>query len=154
MVTCSMVKSAGKYARCAGVSLVECLVASALALSLLTGIVMVAAELIATTQAMERRSDQVTRAGQLFAFLEQMLASAELPSQWPQPAAASPPLGASNGDPCTPPSARGVSKAWGGIWIVDLGGLDCLHLNDSGQGLYIERVERCDDACPPKAARR
>ena len=65
-----MVKSAGKYARCAGVSLVECLVASALALSLLTGIVMVAAELIATTRAMERRSDQVTRAGQLLTFLK------------------------------------------------------------------------------------
>ena len=145
-----MIKSVGKTARCRGVSLVECMVASALALSLSTSVAMIAAELITAAQATERRSDQVTRAGQLFAFLEQMLASAELPSQWPQPAAASPPLGASNGDPCTPPSARGVSKAWGGIWIVDLGGLDCLHLNDSGQGLYIERAERCDDACPPQ----
>ena len=84
-----MVEGARKYARCGGVSLVECLVASALALSLLAGITMIAAELIAETQATERRSDQVTRAEQLFAFLEQMVKTAGLPSRWPQPAGAS-----------------------------------------------------------------
>ena len=151
MVTCPMVKSAGKYARCAGVSLVECLVASALALSLLTGIVMVAAELIATTQAMERRSDQVTRTGQLFTFLERMVATAGLPSQWPQPAVASLQLGATSADPCTPPSARDVSTTWGGIWIVDLAALDCIDPDDSSQALYIERVETCGDVCPKQA---
>ena len=146
-----MVKSAGKYARCGGVSLVECLVASALALSLLTGIVMVAAELIATTQVMERRSDQVTRAGQLFTFLERMGATAGLPSQWPQPAGASLQLGATSADPCTPPSVRDVSTTWGGIWIVDLAALDCVDPNDSSQALYIERVETCGDVCPQQA---
>jgi len=151
MVTCPMVKSAGKYARCGGVSLVECLVASALALSLLTGIVMVAAELIATTQVMERRSDQVTRAGQLFTFLERMVATAGLPSQWPQPAGASLQLGATSADPCTPPSVRDVSTTWGGIWIVDLAALDCVDPNDSSQALYIERVETCGDVCPQQA---
>jgi hypothetical protein len=151
MVTCPMVKSAGNNARCAGVSLVECLVASALALSLLTGIVMVAAELIATTQAMERRSDQVTRTGQLFTFLERMVATAGLPSQWPQPAVASLQLGATSADPCTPPSARDVSTTWGGIWIVDLAALDCIDPNESSQALYIERVETCGDVCPQQA---
>ena len=151
MATRQMGKSAGKYVWCGGMSLVECLVASALALSLLTGIAVIAAELITTTQAVERRSDQVMRAGQLFAFLEQMLTTAGLPSQWPQPAPASSPHGATGVDPCTPPSVRGVSTTWGGIWIVDLATLDCLHLNDGGQGLYIERVESCGDVCPQQA---
>jgi len=146
-----MVRSAEKYARCGGASLVECLVASALARSLLTGIVMVAAELIATTQAMERRSDQVTRAGQLFMFLERMVATAGLPSQWPQPAGASLQLGATSADPCTPPSARDISTTWGGIWIVDLAALDCIDPDDSSQALYIERVETCGDVCPKQA---
>lgn len=146
-----MVRSAEKYARCGGVSLVECLVASALALSLLTGIAMIAAELIATTQSMERRSDQVTRAGQLLTFLERMVATAGLPSQWPQPAGASLQLGATSADPCTPPSARGISTNWGGIWIVDLAALDCINSNDSSQALYIERVEACGDVCPQQA---
>ena len=151
MVICQMVRSAEKYARCGGVSLVECLVASALALSLLTGIAMIAAELIATTQSMERRSDQVTRAGQLFTFLERMVATAGLPSQWPQPAGASLQLGATSADPCTPPSARGISTTWGGIWIVDLAALDCIDSNDSSQALYIERIETCGDVCPQQA---
>ena len=146
-----MAKSAGRCARCGGMSLVECLVASALALSLLTGIAVIAAELISATQATERRSDQVMRTGQLLAFLEQMVTKAGMPSQWPQPAAASSPYGASSVDPCTPPSVRGVSTTWGGIWIVDLATLDCLQLNDGGQGLYIERVERCGDVCPHQA---
>jgi hypothetical protein len=118
---------------------------------LLTGIAMIAAELIATTQAMERRSDQVTRAGQLFTFLERMVATAGLPSQWLQPAGASLQLGATSADPCTPPSVRGISTTWGGIWIVDLAALDCIDSNDSGQALYIERVETCGDVCPQQA---
>lgn len=148
MIIRQMAKSTRKYAWCGGMSLVECLVASALALGLLTGIAVIAADLITTTQATERRSDQVMRAGQLLAFLDQMLTTAGLPSQWPQPAAASSAHGASSVDPCTPPSVRGVSTTWGGIWIVDLATLDCLQLNDGGQGLYIERVERCGDVCP------
>ena len=146
-----MVRSAEKYARCGGVSLVECLVASALALSLLTGIAVIAAELIATTQSMERRSDQVTRAGQLLTFLERMVATAGLPSQWPQPAGAPLQLGATSADPCTPPSARGINTTWGGIWIVNLAALDCIDSNDSSQALYIERVETCGDVCPQHA---
>ena len=146
-----MAKSAGRCARCGGMSLVECLVAFALALSLLTGIAVIAAELISATQATERRSDQVMRTGQLLAFLEQMVTKAGMPSQWPQPAAASSPYGASSVDPCTPPSVRGVSTTWGGIWIVDLATLDCLQLNDGGQALYIERVESCGDICPQQA---
>jgi len=146
-----MAKGASKYAWCDGMSLVECLVASALALSLLTGIAMIAVELITATQATERRSDQVMRAGQLLAFLEKMARTAGLPSQWPQPAAALSPHGVSSVDPCTPPSVRGVSTTWGGIWIVDLSTLDCIHLTDGGQGLYIERVERCGDVCPQQA---
>lgn len=146
-----MVEGARKYARCGGVSLVECLVASALALSLLAGITMIAAELIAETQATERRSDQVTRAEQLFAFLEQMVKTAGLPSRWPQPAGASLQVGVSAVDPCIPPSAKGVSKTWGGIWIVELAALDCIDSSDSGQGLYIERIEACDDVCAPQA---
>ena len=146
-----MVRGAEKYARCGGVSLVECLVACTLALSLLTGIAMIAAELIATTRAMERRSDQVTRAGQLLTFLEQMVATAGLPSQWPQPAGVSLQLGATSADPCTPPSARDVSTTWGGVWIVDLAALDCIDPNESSQALYIERVETCGDVCPQQA---
>jgi len=80
MATHQMVRSAGRCAWCGGMSLVECLAASALTLSLLTGIAVIAAELITTTQATERRSDQVTRAGQLFAFLEQMVTKAAMPS--------------------------------------------------------------------------
>ena len=128
-----MAESAGRCAGCSGMSLVECLVASALALSLLTGIAAIAAELITMAQATERRSDQVMRAGQLLAFLEKMVTTAGLPSQWPQPVVASSPHGASSVDPCTPPSVRGVSTTWGGIWIVDLATLGCLHLNDGGR---------------------
>ena len=146
-----MAKSAGRCAGCSGMSLVECLVASALALSLLTGIAMIAAELITTMQATERRSDQVMRAGQLLVFLEKMTRTAGLPSQWPQPAAALSPHGTSSVDPCTPPSVRGVSPTWGGVWTVDLATLDCLQLTDGGQGLYIERVESCGDVCPQQA---
>ena len=146
-----MAKSTGKYAWCNGMSLVECLVASALALSLLTGIAMIAAELITATQATERRTDQVTRSGQLITFIEQMVTTAGLPSQWPQPVAASLPHGASSVDPCIPPSVRGASTTWGGVWIVDLTTLDCLHFNDGGQGLYIEHVARCGDICPQQA---
>ena len=80
MATRQMAKSAGRCARCGGMSLVECLVASALALSLLTGIAVIAAELISATQATERRSDQVMRTGQLLAFLEQMVTKAAMPS--------------------------------------------------------------------------
>ena len=38
-----------------------------------------------------------------------------------------------------------------GIWIVDLAALDCIDSSDSGQGLYIERIEACDDVCPRQA---
>ena len=151
MVIRQMVKDAAKYARCGGLSLVECLVASALSLSLLTGIAMIAGELITATQATERRSDQVTRTGQLFAFLEQMVETTGLPSRWPQPPGSSLLVGISAVDPCIPPSAQGVRKSWGGIWIVDLAALDCIDRSDSGQGLYIERVEACDDVCPQHA---
>lgn len=148
MIIRQMAKSTRKYAWCGGMSLVECLVASALALGLLTGIAVIAADLITTTQATERRSDLVMRAGQLFAFLDQMVKTAGLPSQWPEAALASPQFGVSSVDPCTPSSSRGVSTTWGGIWIVDLATLDCIHVNDSGRALYIERVQVCDEVCP------
>ena len=135
--------------RLSGFSLIECLVVNALALGLLSILLVTSADMTSAAQKAGDRSEQAIRARQVFDFLESLAKTAQLPDRWI--------AGNLSTDiervqyslmgPCEGFEAAVPQPHWGGIAIVDLGELPCLTRADTGVGLYFERILPCPEQC-------
>ena len=136
--------------RLIGFSLVECLVANALTLLLLTALLGSSLEVIATVNLAAARTDQVIHLRQLNRYLDGALARAGMPTAW---RAAVQGDGATlamrhPADPCLAPDLMEPKPVWGGWSVVQLAEHPCLSVGAAEQGLYIEMVS------VPRALRR
>ncbi|MDG2459483.1 MAG: hypothetical protein P8M73_01250 [Luminiphilus sp.] len=123
------------------------MIATALAMGLITAVSGALAELMAVNHEMVARSDLMLRARQINRFLADQSVFAQLPGTrasigvtnlsdpaWDAPA-----------DPCISPLNWLERIRWGGVAIVDVTRLDCLR--GEGVGLYIESVLPCPEFC-------
>ena len=90
-----------------GFSIVACLIANTLALSMLSALFAASAELVATTYFSGERMDQGIRLRQVNRYLDSVLAMAQMPREWRQPKAASsaPPQWRAPSAPCSLPES-------------------------------------------------
>ena len=134
-----------------GFSLVECLIANALILVMISALISASLDVVVTTQLSAERSDQSLRLRQLRHYLDATVATARMPPEWSghqstvkvatpwqTPAA-----------PCESPSAVPVREHWGGVDLIDLDEAPCVPGNSTGEGLYVERVLPCPMHCEP-----
>jgi len=134
-----------------GFSLVECLIANALILVMISALISASLDVVVTTQLSAERSDQSLRLRQLRHYLDATVATARMPPEWSghqstvkvatpwqTPAA-----------PCESPSAVPVREHWGGVDLIDLDEAPCVPGNSTGEGLYVERVLPCPRHCEP-----
>ena len=132
-----------------GFSLVECLTANALALSMVSALAVTSASAISAVQRVAARSDQALQLGQIHRFLDAAMTHAGMPqawvagdteskveTAWPVPA-----------DPCQPPDVAGPLHSWGGLTIIDLSETPCLPGSATGKALYLELIRPCLTAC-------
>ena len=140
----------------AGFSLVECLIGNALALALVSLLVSVSADVIATVRLAAERSDQSLRLRQVHRFLDTALLTAKMPADWIVNAVESVPSSQwqSPADPCVSPAALGDRSQWGGLTIIDLANTPCLPGATAGYGLYVERVIPCPQDCKQRSGYR
>ena len=134
----------------AGMSLVECLVASALTLTLLALLMATGAQVMQSVNVAAARADQQLRLHQLGGFLDSVLGYAGLPSGWKGDARllAEDALAAiALSDPCTGPESAGYRDEWGGVALIDTARSDCFPGSTAQTGLYIETVRPCPEAC-------
>lgn len=134
----------------AGMSLVECLVASALTLTLLALLMATGAQVMQSVNVAAVRADQQLRIRQLGGFLDSVLGYAGLPSGWKGDARllAEDALAAiALSDPCTGPESAGYRHEWGGVALIDTARSDCFPGGTAQTGLYIETVRPCPEAC-------
>ena len=136
-----------------GFSIVACLIANTLALSMLSALFAASAELVATTYFSGERMDQGIRLRQVNRYLDSVLAMAQMPREWRQPKAASsaPPQWRVPSAPCSLPESLGGVGEWGGVSVIRLADAPCLPGKAQGSGLYIETIYPCPDACEPGA---
>ena len=133
----------------AGLSLVECLIANALALAMVSALAVTSASAISAVQRVAARSDQALQLGQIHRFLDAAVTHARMPqawvagdteskveTAWPVPA-----------DPCQPPDAAGPLHSWGGLTIIELSEAPCLPGSATGKALYLELIHPCLTAC-------
>ena len=133
----------------AGFSLVECLIANALVLGMLSALAVASASAISAVQRVAARSDQTLQLGQIHRFLDVAMTHAGMPlawvagdteskveTAWPVPA-----------DPCQPPDAAGPLHSWGGLTIIELSEATCLPGSATGKALYLELIHPCLTAC-------
>ena len=132
-----------------GFSIVACLIANTLALSMLSALFAASAELVATTHVAGERMDQGIRLRKVNRYLDSVLSMAQMPREWRQPKAASsaPPQWREPSDPCFLPESSGGRGEWGGVNIIRLDDAPCLPGKAQGLGLYIETIYPCPDAC-------
>jgi hypothetical protein len=135
--------------RLSGFSLIECLVVNALALGLLSILLVTSADMISAAQKAGDQSEQAIRARQVFDFLESLVKTAQLPDTWTAGNLSTDKETSQYSlmDPCEGFAAAVPQPHWGGIAIVDLGELPCLTRADPGVGLYFERVVPCPEQC-------
>lgn len=136
-----------------GFSIVACLIANTLALSMLSALFAASAELVATIHVAGERMDQGIRLRQVNRYLDSVLAMAQMPREWRQPKAASsvPPQWRVPSAPCSLPESLGGVGEWGGVSVIRLDEAPCLPGKAQGSGLYIETIYPCPDACEPGA---
>ena len=134
----------------AGMSLVECLVASALTLTLLALLMATGAQVMQSVNVAAARADQQLRLHQLGGFLDSALGYAGLPSGWKgdvrllaEDALAAIALS----DPCAGPESAGYRHEWGGVALIDTARSACFPGGTAQTGLYIETVRPCPEAC-------
>jgi len=133
----------------AGFSLVECLIANALALAMVSALAVTSASAISAVQRVAARSDQTLQLGQIHQFLDAAMTYARMPqawvasdteskaeTAWPVPA-----------DPCQPPDVAGPLHGWGGFTIIELSEAPCLPGSATGKALYLELIYPCLNAC-------
>ena len=135
--------------RLLGFSLIECLVVNALALGLMSILLVTSADVISAAQKSGNRSEQAIRARQVFDFLESLTKTAQLPDAWtagdiPNEREA---VQYSLINPCEGFETVVPQPLWGGLAIVDLATLSCLRSVEPGLGLYFERVLPCPEHC-------
>ena len=132
-----------------GFSLVECLVANALTLLLLTALLGSSLEVIATVSLAAARTDQVIQLRQLNRYLDGALARAGMPTAWRaavQSDGAMLPM-RHTADPCLAPDLMEPKPVWGGWSVVKLAEHPCISAGAAEQGLYIEMVNECPEHC-------
>ena len=135
--------------RPSGFSLIECLVVNALALVLLSILLVSSADMISAAQKAGDRSEQAVRARQVFDFLDSLVKTAQLPDTWTANGITSEgeAVQYSLMDPCKEFGTVVTQPHWGGFGIVELAKLSCLPGADTGVGLYVERVLPCPEEC-------
>ena len=135
--------------RLLGFSLIECLVVNALALGLLSILLVTSADIISAAQKAGDRSEQAIRARQVFDFLESLVKTAQLPDKWTtgDRLTENETIQYRLMDPCEGFETGVPQPHWGGVAIVDLATTPCLTSADTGVGLYFERVLPCPDQC-------
>ena len=135
--------------RLSGFSLIECLVVNALALGLLSILLVTSADMTSAAQKAGDRSEQAIRARQVFDFLESLAKTAQLPDTWTAGNISTDieRVQSSLMGPCEGFEGAVPQPHWGGIAIVDLGELPCLTRADTGVGLYFERILPCPEQC-------
>ena len=135
--------------RISGFSLIECLVVNALALGLLSILLVTSADMTSAAQKAGDRSEQAIRARQVFDFLESLAKTAQLPDTWTAGNISTDieRVQSSLMGPCEGFEGAVPQPHWGGIAIVDLGELPCLTRADTGVGLYFERILPCPEQC-------
>jgi hypothetical protein len=129
--------------------LIECLVVNALALTLLSILLVTSAEAISAARKAGDRSEQAIRARQVFDFLDSLVKTAKLPETWTAGDVSKEPEAVQYSlmDPCEA-IETGVPQAyWGGVAIVEVATTPCLSSADIGVGLYFERVLPCPEQC-------
>ncbi len=134
----------------AGMSLVECLVANALTLTLLALLMATGAQVIQSVNMVAARADQQLRLHQLGGFLDSTLGYAGLPPGWKGDSRllAEDALAAlAVSDPCAAPESLGYRHEWGGVALIDTAGSNCFPGSAAQTGLYIETVRPCPEAC-------
>jgi len=136
-----------------GFSIVACLIANTLALSMLSALFAASADLVATMHFAGERMDQGIRLRQVNRYLDSVLAMAHMPEEWRQPKAASPAptQWRAPSAPCSLPESLGGVGEWGGVSVIRLADAPCLPGKAQGSGLYIETIYPCPDACEPGA---
>lgn len=139
-----------------GFALVECLIANALVMAMVSGLAITSASAISAVQRVAARSDQSLRLGQIQQFLDASLANARIPqawvggeaelkavTAWPVPA-----------DPCQPPTVIGPRNSWGGLTIIELSEAPCLPGSATGKALYLELIYPCFVTCDESSGYR
>lgn len=135
--------------RLIGFSLVECLVANALTLLMLTALMGASLEVVATARLAAARTDQVIQFRQLNRYLDGALARAGMPTAWragEQGDGAMLPM-RHTADPCLAPDLVAPKPVWGGWSVVKLAEHPCVSAGAAEQGLYIEMVSECPEHC-------
>lgn len=135
--------------RIIGFSLVECLVANALTLLLLTGLLGVSLEVIATANQAAARIDQVIQVRQLNRYLDGALKRAGMPTAWRAAVQGDGVMlhALHTSDPCQAPDLMEPKALWGGWSVVKLAEHPCISAGAAEQGLYIEVVSECPEHC-------
>jgi len=132
-----------------GFSIVACLIANTLALSMLSALFAASADLVAMMHFAGERMDQGIRLRQVNRYLDSVLAMAHMPEEWRQPKVASPAptQWRAPSAPCSLPESLGDVGEWGGVSVIRLDEARCLPGRAEGLGLYIETIYPCPDAC-------
>ena len=131
-------------------SLVECLVASALTLTLLALLMATGAQVMQSVNVAAARADQQLRLLQLGGFLDSALGYAGLPQGWQsdsRPFVENALATLAVRDPCAAPESAGYRDEWGGVALIDTAQFDCFPGSTAQAGLYIETVRPCPEAC-------
>lgn len=133
----------------AGVSLVECLIATALTLTLLSILTATSADILSAVNSAADRADQYLRLRQISRFLDRAMSLAGLPSSWNQELPHE--VGdvfteLTLSDPCVTPESAGYRSEWGGVALVEADS-DCFPGSGHHTGLYIETVHPCPEGC-------
>lgn len=136
-----------------GFSLVECLIANALALAMVGALAVTSANAISAVQRVAARSDQSLQLGQIHRFLDAALIHARMPTAWVGDDTESKAETAWGvpGNPCQPPDAVGPLHSWGGVTIIELSEVPCLPGSTTGKALYLEMIHPCLTACDKSA---
>jgi len=134
-----------------GFSLVECLIANALILVMISALISASLDVVVTTQLGAERSDQSLRLRQLRHYLDATVATARMPLEWPsqRSTATREQPWQTPAPPCESPSVVPAREQWGGVDLIELDEAPCVPGNSTGQGLYVERVLPCPMHCEP-----
>ena len=139
-----------------GFSLVECLIANALILVMISALISASLDVVVATQLGAERSDQSLRLRQLRHYLDATVATARMPPEW-SPQQSTVKVSSSwqtPAAPCESPSVVPAREQWGGVDLIDLDEAPCVPGTSTGQGLYVERVLPCPRHCEPGPGHR
>ena len=136
--------------------MVECLIANALVLAMVSALAITSASAISAVQRVAARSDQTLQLGQIHRFLDAAMTHAGMPQAWvagdtESKAEAAWPVPA---DPCQPPDAAGPLHSWGGLTIIELSEAPCLPGSATGKALYLELIRPCLTDCDDSSGYR